>query len=570
MKTEKDTLHTFISDMRDYADAGASLIHVRTDEHDRTMTAILSSILNDKDSVELWSFQEGFVTPTITNMKNIITNPTPTHKDLIAAMTLPYEYFKYLDSPTSKSPVGQKPPFMEAGKDVNSHYMIFTGVPLDVFKMPSVKSLLHTLASRLPPTPIRIIFITDDFSISEETPDSLVSLRMKTPSVLELGNIFRSIADDLGVSDGFDIAGLKAQAEVAAKMGAGMSKTQFENATSLAIIRSIREGYDNEIDFTSRVIEGVADGKKEVINNSDLLELMPRGEDMNSVGGMDNLKDWINKRKGLYSEEALAFGARPPKGAVLVGVAGCGKSLVGKAIGAALQVPVVRLDIGRMFNSYIGASEDRIRKALQLAESVAPCVLFIDEIDKGLGGAGGGGDSGVSSRVLGTILSWLQDNTKPVFTLVTANNIECLPPELLRRGRFDAIFSCVLPTDDERTDILRIHLEKRDRDMDEICEAGSDDHLDFIRASDGYVPAEIESAVEDAIVEAFSEGSEVDMEMIVEALGNMVPMSKSYADKVAAIIKWSKDNATPVSRVKTVAGRDKAKRPTARRIRQRG
>lgn len=567
-----DALQQFILSLRDYVDSGASLIHVRTGEMERTVSAIISSVLKDKDSVEMWNHAEGFVTPTALNYKDIIHSPQPVDREPTTAIRRPYEYLKYIESAINVKDVGKEPPYINATVEPEAHYMLFVGLTADLFKVPFVKALMHTYAARLPSTPIRIILVTEDFSLAEETPDSLVSLRMAPPSIKELEHIYLNICvEDLGSSVSFDVEALKEAAHLASAMGSGMGKTQFENAVSLAIIKADREttedGGSSE-DFVDRVITYIADGKKEVINNSDLLTLMSRDEDMSSIGGMNNLKDWIEKRAACYSDEAIEFGARPPKGAVLVGVAGCGKSLVGKAIGSVLGVPVVKLDIGSMFNSYVGASEDRIRRALAMAESLAPCVLFIDEIDKGLGGAGGGGDSGVSSRVLGTILTWLQDNRKPVFTLVTANNISHLPPELLRRGRFDAIFSCVLPNDDERWEVLKIHLEKRGRHIEDVAEEGSDEHLAFIQNSANYVPAEIESAVEDAIVEAFSDedADDITMDHIVDALNAMVPMAESYKDKVDEIIAWSKDNATPVSTIakKRLAKNNKTPRSRTR------
>lgn len=562
-----NSLQESIAALRDYVDAGASLIHVRTGEIDRTVTAIMGSIISDDDSLELWNHMEGLVTPDRLNMHNIIVSPSPTDVELMAAIRTPYEYLKYIESPIS-SQQGRKPPYADKGhEEPKAHYIIYTCLSEDLFKVPMVKSLMHTYAARLPSTPIRLIFVTEDFSLSEHTPDSLVSIRMATPSLNELEDVFESVAVDLGASGDLDVEELLKDKALAAKMGMGMSKIQFESAAGLAIIRAVRETEeDDELEFNELVIGYIADGKKQVINNSDLLSLMSRDENMDSIGGMENLKEWITKRKLCYSDEAIAFGARPPKGAVLVGVAGCGKSLVGKAIGNVLSVPVVKLDIGSMFNSYVGASEDRIRRALAMAETLAPCVLFIDEIDKGLGGAGGGGDSGTSSRVLGTILTWLQENKKPVFTLVTANNISNLPPELLRRGRFDAIFSCVLPTEDERWEVLRIHLAKRGRDLDDIAELGSDEHLAFINASNEYVPAEIESAVEDAIVDAFYEDTDdVTMEHITDALSSMVPMARSYKEQVDEIIAWSAKNATPVAKVsKGKKAKAKARSPRAR------
>lgn len=223
-----------------------------------------------------------------------------------------------------------------------------------------------------------------------------------------------------------------------------------------------------------------------------------------------------------------------------------GKSLVAKAIAGELGVPLVRIDFGRVFSSYVGSSEQRIRQALRQVEAMSPCVLFCDEIDKGLGGiaSGGGSDSGVSMRVLGSFLTWLQDCEYPVFTMVTANNIDGLPPELLRRGRFDAIFSTSLPTAKERMDVLGIHLRKRGRD---IADFDQSDMQNVITACDKYVPAEIESAVKDALVDAFGAGDDLEPRHLLNAFSVMVPLSKAFATQIERMNEWAKNNATPVS-----------------------
>lgn len=221
-----------------------------------------------------------------------------------------------------------------------------------------------------------------------------------------------------------------------------------------------------------------------------------------------------------------------------------GKSLAAKAISSELGVPLVRLDVGRIFNSLVGASEQRVRTALQQVEEMAPCVLFVDEIDKGLGGAGGSGDSGTSSRVLGTLLTWLQDNRKPVFTMVTANNITGLPPELLRRGRFDEIFSTGFPSDAERREVLAIHLRKRGYDM---ATFSSPSVQAVVAASRGYVPAELESAVKAGLVDAFAADEAFELSYVVEALKGMVPLSVTYSEKIQEMALWMRANATPAS-----------------------
>lgn len=557
---QEDTLTVFIKELRQYVDAGSSIIHVRSTEYDRTLHALVQSILQDKETAEVWSYAEGFVIPTDASKMIYNKSNSSPDRELGAALRRPYDYLRHIES-DCEAGVGTALPPIAAVDKTSNHYLIYTGINEEVFRMPNIQSMFHTLAARLAPTTVRVIIITSPYTMPEAMPESIVTLSMQHPSMHELTDIFRRITEDLvcGGDEAFgELLGVDEMLENAeqfAKLGVGMSKSHFENSSALAIIKAVTELEDNPDDDTldphKLIMQGIADGKREAINKSDLLEFIPRVEDMDDVGGMENLKEWFAKRALCYSEEAREAGIEPPKGVVLVGVAGTGKSLIAKAAGYSLGVPVVKLDIGKVFNSLVGASEQRMRQALKLAEDIAPCLLLVDEVDKALGGAGsGGGDSGVSSRVLGTLLTWLQECKAPVFTMVTANSVAHLPPELLRRGRFDATFSCVLPTDDERFEVLAIHLQKRRYDVEDLVAEGSDEHIEFLHVSDGFVPAEIESIVKDALIDAFYAGEELKWSHIKAAFKSTVPMSKSNKAQVDAIIAWAKDNATPVSRVK--------------------
>jgi len=227
--------------------------------------------------------------------------------------------------------------------------------------------------------------------------------------------------------------------------------------------------------------------KKQIIRKSGLLEYVDGVETIEGVGGLQRLKAWLAKRRLAFSREARQFGLPVPKGVLFLGVQGCGKSLCAKAVSTLWRLPLLRLDMGRVFSSYVGTSEENVRRAIRIGESVAPAVLWIDEIDKGLSGAQSSSfsDSGTMARVFGTILTWLQEKQAPVFVIATANNVEILPPELLRKGRFDEIFFVDLPNEAERTEIFAIHLAKRKRppkafDLDQLS-----------RASQGFSGAEI-------------------------------------------------------------------------------
>jgi SpoVK/Ycf46/Vps4 family AAA+-type ATPase len=232
------------------------------------------------------------------------------------------------------------------------------------------------------------------------------------------------------------------------------------------------------------------------------LEYCSPEEDFNQVGGLGALKGWLLKRAVAFTDQARDFGLPAPKGILLIGVQGCGKSLCAKAVASLWQLPLLRFDMGRMFGSYVGSSEENVRKAIAVAESVAPTILWIDEIDKAFAGTRGSGssDGGTTARVFGTLLTWLSEKTSPVFVVATANDISHLPPELLRKGRLDEIFFVDLPGEPEREDILKIHLTKRGRDPEAFDTAA------LAAACEEFSGAEIEEAIVSGLYDAFSEG----------------------------------------------------------------
>jgi SpoVK/Ycf46/Vps4 family AAA+-type ATPase len=259
------------------------------------------------------------------------------------------------------------------------------------------------------------------------------------------------------------------------------------------------------------------------------------------VGGLEQLKTWLARRGKAFSADAQAFGLTLPKGVLLLGVQGCGKSLCCKTIAAEWNVPLLRLDLGAIYDSYVGGSEANVRTALATAEALAPCVLWIDEIEKGMAGlaSSDASDSGTTSRVFSSILSWLQEKKAPVFVAATANRITGLPPELLRRGRFDEIFFVDLPNSQERLEILSIHLAHRRRDPARFA---LDAH---VQATAGYSGAEIEQIVINALFDAFDAGEELRDAHLARATGDTVPLSRTMAEEIQKLQRWAFDRARP-------------------------
>ncbi|PVZ68910.1 AAA family ATPase [Pelagibaculum spongiae] len=324
-----------------------------------------------------------------------------------------------------------------------------------------------------------------------------------------------------------------------AALGLSTSEAQLAFAKAAVMKRRLTE---SEIDL-------VVAEKEQVIKKSGLLEYFHPQVGLDDVGGLKNLKNWLERRKNAYTEDAREFGLEYPKGVLMLGLPGTGKSLAAKAVSSNWQLPLLRLDMGKVFGGVVGQSEENIRNALQMAETIAPCILWIDEIEKGLSGmqSSGSSDGGTTARVLGTFLTWMQEKTSPVFVLATANNIEMLPPELLRKGRVDEIFFVDLPVLEERIEILTIHLKKRD-DRHELF---TDSELQKLGAlSRGFTGAELEEAVKEALFMAFSEHSEVTYLQISEAIKSTSPLSVTMHETISDTRKWIDGRAVSASDAK--------------------
>ncbi len=279
--------------------------------------------------------------------------------------------------------------------------------------------------------------------------------------------------------------------------------------------------------------------KEHIIKKDGLLEYYHTDESMGNVGGLGNLKNWLNLRGNAFSDKAKEFGIDTPKGVLLLGLPGCGKSLTAKCIASTWKYPLLRFDLGKVFGGVVGQSEANMRRALDVAKTVAPCVLWIDEIEKGLSGLGSSDrtDGGTTSRVFGSLLTWMQEKTEPVFVVATANNIESLPPELLRKGRFDEIFFVDLPSKEERKEIFKIHIENKHRDSSKF-------DLDMLaEKTNGLTGSEIASLVSDSLFSAFNNRKDIDTYDIISERSKITPLSTIMAEKIISLRSWAKNRA---------------------------
>jgi SpoVK/Ycf46/Vps4 family AAA+-type ATPase len=297
------------------------------------------------------------------------------------------------------------------------------------------------------------------------------------------------------------------------------------------VLSKIIAQYGQINEFSPSVI---LEEKKQIIQQTQLLEFCIADKKISDLGGLDNFKAWLKLRSEAFSPAALEYGLPYPKGLLLVGVQGTGKSLAAKTIAHEWKLPLLRLDFGRLFASLIGQSESRVRKMIQIAEALSPCVLWVDEIDKAFAGAQGSGDSGTTSRVLSTFLTWLSEKTTPVFVVATANNIEWIPPEILRKGRFDEVFFLGLPTREERQSIFTVHLSRVRPDSIKKLQLSLLSEL-----SKDFSGAEIEQIVIEAMRIGFSESREFDHEDILLSIQNLVPLARTKSVELDRLRKWS-------------------------------
>lgn len=471
---------------------------IQTTEEPRVLADIIEAAKVVKRDVVIWSATEG--------LKQLLPNPKEYNdtKDPVDALKQRLKNTVYIFRDICSFPFDRDPILARSFRD------LLTWAPVEG----------------------ACVVVTGPEFKSNATFEKLVTVMdYSLPGPDDLEKIAQGIAESVGKK-------IESNQEIIRAMG-GLSTSEAENALALSVIETNK--FDPAVIYREKV---------QAVRKTNLLDICqpdPRG--LEAIGGLSELKGWIVKRRRAYTPEAEKYGLSTPKGVLLVGVPGTGKSLTAKAIGTALGVPTVKLDIGNLFNSLVGESEARTRDALKLAEAMSPCVLWVDEIDKGLSGSSGSGsgDSGVTRRVFGTIISWMQERKRPVFLVATANQVGHLPPELLRKGRFDEIFAIDLPSDKERETIFSIHLTKRSRDAKKF------DLKALAAATEEFTGSEIEVAIDEAMFNAFDQDREVETDDIVNAAKGTTPLAKTAKEQIDAIREWAKSRARFASGVEVGA-----------------
>src|SRR5438477_760543 len=332
--------------------------------------------------------------------------------------------------------------------------------------------------------------------------------------------------------------------EEMARNMSGLTELEAQRAVAHAIVARYA--------LVPEVATDVLAAKKEALRHSNMLDFIDASENLSSIGGLDNLKKWLSKRRGTWDEAAKAAGLEPPRGVIILGVQGCGKSMSARAIAGEWKLPLVKFDASAIFDKFIGESEKRMDRVFKVAEQLAPCVLWIDELEKVFAGSGPDSasvDAGLSSRLLGSFLGWMQDRKAPVFVAATCNNVSALPPELIRKGRFDELFFVDLPNQAERKQIFSIQLAKRKRNPAEF------DLNQLASAAQGFSGAEIDAAVQSALYAVFANQQSLTTAALMAALAHTVPLSTTRAEEIQSLRIWAKQRAVPASGALAIAER---------------
>lgn len=361
--------------------------------------------------------------------------------------------------------------------------------------------------------------------IPVELEKDITLITLDLPTTEHLGKIFDATVESVGAK--------QAAVENRDKMleaGKGLTVFEAEQTYSFALVK--------HGDLSNKALNTVMREKASVIKKTGIMEFYEPDADMSAIGGHDTLKTWLKKRARAFTPAARKYGLDEPKGVLIVGVQGCGKSMLAKAIANEWMLPLLRLDVGRVFGALVGQSEENMRKALAIAEAVSPCVVWLDELEKGLAGLASSGqtDSGVTARVFGTLLTWMAERKSPVFIVATCNDINSLPAEMIRKGRFDEIWFADLPTQTERATIFEIHLKKRNRDPKKF-NIGK-----LAMLADQFSGAEIEEAIKSAMFDAYDEDKEVTTEHVIRAVETSPPLAQTAPEKIAKVRKACDDN----------------------------
>ncbi|MBP9478822.1 MAG: AAA family ATPase [Sebaldella sp.] len=403
---------------------------------------------------------------------------------------------------------------------------------------------LRDLAPKLKTSskPKNLIFVSPTLVLPIELQKDTTIVEFDLPTVDDIKKVLLNLTKANSQNPNIQINLNDEEIDQLARAAQGLTINEAENAFARALVK------DGIMDIND--LEVITEEKQQIIKKNGVLELVNNNLNLSEVGGLSNLKKWLSKREKAWLNPSKEYNLPYPKGVLITGVPGCGKSLIAKAISASWKASLLKFDIGRTFSSLVGSSEENMREAIKTAEAVSPCILWIDEIEKGFSGLNNSGDSGTSSRVFGNFLTWLQEKEGPVFVVATANNINQLPPELMRKGRFDEIFFVDLPTLNERKEIFTLHIKKRIKSeiQSEDFVINDETITKLSELTEGFTGAEVEQVVIESLFEAYSESRKVKMDDFVKAIKFTVPLSVTQSETIKSLREWANlraVNATP-------------------------
>ncbi|OGF68180.1 MAG: ATPase [Candidatus Fischerbacteria bacterium RBG_13_37_8] len=406
---------------------------------------------------------------------------------------------------------------------------------------PGLVRKLRELAHYLKTSFKTVVLISPQLRIPVELEKDITHLVYDTPDIQDLQELLNKIIKEVHEKANLKITLDDAIREKLLDAALGLTLNEAENVFAKALVMDTKLGAED--------IPVIMAEKEQIIRKSGILEFYSANETFAGIGGLEAMKEWLKKRQLAFSQKAKEFGLPAPKGILLIGVQGCGKSLTAKAVSGLWKLPLLRLDVGKLFSSYIGSTEENMRRAIRLAESIAPAILWIDEIEKSFAGVQSSAfsDAGTAARVFGSFITWLQEKTAPVFVIATANSVEQLPPELLRKGRFDEIFFVDLPMEIERKQIFVIHLQKRKRNPADF------DLIKLCKESEGFSGAEIEQCIISALFDVFARKAPLTTDNILESLKETMPLSVLMKEKIEELRGWAKGRARNASYKEEIA-----------------
>jgi SpoVK/Ycf46/Vps4 family AAA+-type ATPase len=384
----------------------------------------------------------------------------------------------------------------------------------------SISRKLRNLSRRLKSQPKNIVLLSPQIAVPTDLAEVLTIVEFPLPDASEIQAEIQRLLTAMGQSSNGKVL------DDLVRSAQGLSLERIRRVLARAIASHGEIQADD--------VELILEEKRQSIRQTQILEFYPTTEKISDIGGLDNLKDWLLRRGGAFTERARQYGLPHPRGLLLVGIQGTGKSLTAKAIAHHWHLPLLRLDVGRLFGGLVGESESRTRQMVQLAEALAPCILWIDEIDKAFSGIDSKGDAGTTGRVFGTFINWLAEKKSPVFVVATANNIQALPPEMLRKGRFDEIFFVGLPTQDERRAIFELHLSRlrphnlKSYDLERLAYETPD-----------FSGAEIEQTLIEAMHIGFSQNRDFTTDDILEAASQIIPLARTAQEQIKFLQDWA-------------------------------